>query len=89
MQCDCITEATKNMTELMQKQLGSSAKAECKSLGMIVTKDLGIQDAMFIPFEITADKPGYRKGKQMNMTANFCPICGTRINPESAPATPA
>lgn len=76
MQCNCIEETTKRMTERMTSQLGATAKAECKGTSLIVTDEMGLEVAFVIPFQITADKPGYRKGKVMNMVGNFCPICG-------------
>lgn len=87
MQCNCISETTKRMTEHMKSKLGETAKATCKGTALIVTDELGLESAFVIPFEITAEMPGYRKGKAMNMTANYCPICGKPA--KQAPAEPA
>lgn len=72
MQCNCIHETTQKMTEHMKEKLGDTAKAECNNIVLLFSGETRFS----IPFQITADKPGYRKGKVMNMVANYCPICG-------------
>lgn len=72
MQCNCIHETTLKMTEHVKGQLGETAKAECNAFVMLLTGEVRFA----VPFQITAERPGYRKGKVMNMVANYCPICG-------------
>lgn len=87
MQCNCITETTQRITEHVKAQLGDTAKADCKSTVITFGESL---DAMFaIHFEITADKPGYRKGKVMNMVVSYCPFCGKPAKPPKAEAPAA
>lgn len=88
MQCNCISDTEKAMTERAQSKHGATAKAQCKGTAFIVTDDLDVHTAFVIPFNITADKPGYRKGKVMDLVANYCPICGLSVKPPKT-ANPA
>ncbi|WP_043636021.1 hypothetical protein [Chromobacterium haemolyticum] len=79
MTCNCTTEFTAKMAERATKQLGVPAKAEYQNATQLITKNLDLISRHFVTFKITADKPGYRKGKDTTFAINFCPFCGTKV----------
>lgn len=83
MQCDCITATEKRMADHMTESLGVQATATCKGTLLVLGKHT-LDAHIGIPFEVKADKTGFKKGKVMNMTASYCPFCGTRTTPEPA-----
>lgn len=94
MQCDCITEVSKNLAKNMTTQIGAAAQAECQNQALCIVGN-SLESHVAIHFKITSSAKGYVKGKTMNVIASFCPFCGKPTKPEikaedaTAPATPA
>jgi hypothetical protein len=83
MNCNCLTDVEKKLKEKFSADLGAEAKVECQNLGYLFGKS--VRFAHLTEFKITADAKGYRKGKRITVTANFCPFCG-KSTKEDAPA---
>lgn len=79
MSCNCTKEFTDKMAEHVTQQLGVPVKAEYQNETLVLTKELGVVHRHFVSFKITADKPGYRKGKDMPFVIKFCPFCGEKF----------
>lgn len=85
MQCKCLEEVIKNVLEMVQKPgaAGPTAKVECA--GSAITFGETLDQRVYVPFRVTADKTGYRsaKGKEIPVFATYCPWCGQlAVKPE-------
>lgn len=83
MQCDCLEQVTKNVTERMQQddRAGVGAKAECGAVAITFGKTL--ESRLYIPFNVTGPNVGYRskKGKELPVFCTYCPFCGKLATP--------
>lgn len=77
MNCDCVADIERRLSDFMKPQAGETTKAACLAAGFILT-DAGMDSVLNIPFRITGDKKGFTamKGKEMPVVASFCPFCG-------------
>lgn len=78
MNCTCIKDMEGKLRDFLHPKIkGHIERVECGCIGFGLTDD-GMEIRLLIPFNIKADAPGYRslKGKQMSVSASFCPFCG-------------
>lgn len=74
MNCDCFNELEKKLAEKFTADLGKPAEVKCGGVAFTYAKTIEL--AHTTPFKVTADVPGYRKGKTVPFFASFCPFCG-------------
>lgn len=86
MNCTCLSEAQSELASIYSKRLGTPATAECqnKAIQLIGNK---LVSAHTTSFKIVADANGYKKGKLVPLTSNFCPVCGKDARSDHAEAT--
>lgn len=78
--CDCVKTYSEKLDEHFSAQLKVPAKVSCDSSALFMNEAMDLTAGIKINFTITADKPGYRKGKQTFVKANYCPFCGEKTN---------
>lgn len=76
--CECVKNYSEKLDEHFSAQLKTPARVSCDSSVLFMDDAMNLIGGMKINFTITADKPGYRKGKQTFVKANYCPFCGEK-----------
>lgn len=76
--CDCVKNFSEKLDAHFSQQLKMPAKVSCDSTALFMDDDMNLAAGLKINFTVTADKPGYRKGKATFVRANFCPFCGEK-----------
>lgn len=80
MNCDCVKRVETKLTTApaIAERAGADITAVCQASAIIFTDDMSLHGAISIPFRIRGTGKGYSsaKGKDMPVTATFCPFCG-------------
>jgi len=86
--CDCLQQVLKNVTERMEcaDRAGPGAKVECGASAITFGEKL--ESRLYIPFNVAGPNVGYRssKGKEIPVFCTFCPFCGKSATGDAAPA---
>lgn len=81
MNCDCVKRVEDNLSvhPVVIQKAGEHAKATCMATAIQMTEDLQLRGSITIPFRVVGTRKGYTtlKGKEMPVTASYCPFCGT------------
>jgi hypothetical protein len=75
MNCACISDIEKKLKEKLNKETGIDIHVECRNTGFVVIENT-MELVHITNFTATGDTKGYKKGKDIRMTANYCPFCG-------------
>ncbi|MTD32437.1 hypothetical protein [Paludibacterium denitrificans] len=75
MQCTCLRDIEKKLTEKFTSDLSVPAEVSCQNEAFIHEGNC-MEIAHTTNFKITANAKGFMKGKNMPVTANYCPFCG-------------
>ena len=78
MNCDCIKDLEAKVAAHYEAEHKVPVTAECRATGLFMSEGMGLEVGIKIDFSLTADKPGYRKGKQTFVRARYCPFCGKK-----------
>lgn len=82
MTCTCVRDNESRLAKHYSKQLGVPAKAEARNVAIVFGE--GLSERAFLPYAIKADKPGFKKGKEIHMFFSFCPFCGQATEEKAA-----
>ena len=84
MNCTCMQDLETKVAEKYTADLGKPAKAECSGAAIVFGKSVSFSHVT--PFKVTADAPGFRKGKTVQFHASYCPFCGKSTKEEEKAA---
>ncbi|WP_017234945.1 hypothetical protein [Pandoraea sp. B-6] len=76
MNCNCVKETEVSIANLMTTKLGTPVEVKSADIAFILGRKQGMWMAFKTRFTATADAKGYKRGKEVTMIANFCPLCG-------------
>jgi len=79
MQCTCMRDLEAKLAEHFSQLLKTDAKVECQSIA--VTFSDSVNEVPRLIYAVTADKAGYRKGKETSFMCDYCPVCGKSVKP--------
>ena len=84
MNCDCLENVKRDLTEHMEKQGVVNPRLEAQFIALIL--EGGGRTAISLVYTVRGDNRPYntQKGKPINMLAAYCPFCGKSTKPEAA-----
>lgn len=82
MNCTCINDLELKLAKKYSGELGADATAECQASGFTIGMSVSVIHKT--DFKITADVPGFKRGKTVPVIASFCPFCGKSARESAA-----
>ena len=80
MTCTCTRDNERRVGERVSQKLGVAVEVTAQCVAICMTEDLTPVERSFMPYSLKADKPGYRKGKDMSVFFSYCPWCGVKVD---------
>lgn len=82
MNCTCLNDLEKKLAAKYSDELGQPSSAECEAAGF--TFGASVRVIHKTEFKVTANAPGFKRGKLIPVVASFCPFCGTATAEKAA-----
>ncbi|MCG9100483.1 hypothetical protein [Laribacter hongkongensis] len=83
MQCNCLTDIEKKLTEKMAADLGVAVEVRSKNETFVLNENR-MDVRHYSTFKITAQAKGYVRGKDIPVISSYCPFCGKKAISEPA-----